>query len=123
MPTMKYMPRKTIDNRQVKRRVDKNSPLQLILLVVFALVIAAGMIFFGWIRWKQREIVFRINRVEAQIIATEEENKKLRAEQEALQAPDRVSRIAREELGMVQPDDDDFVIVEVQSNQPQEGEQ
>lgn len=116
MPSMKYMPRKQIDNRKVKRQVDKKSPMQVILLFLVALIIAAGMIFFGWIRWKQREIIYLINRTESEITATTEENKKLKAALEALRAPDRIARIAREDLGMVQPDSGDFVIIEVPSS-------
>lgn len=123
MPNMKYMLRKKIDNREVRRQVDKNSPAHVILLVLFALIIAAGMIFFGWIRWKQREILFRLNQVEAQIAEQEEENKKLRAELERLNAPGRISRIAREELGMIEPAEDDYILVEAgdAASQPEAG--
>lgn len=112
MTTMKYMPKKQIDNRGVKRTVDKRGALQFAILLFFVLIMAAGMIFFGWVRWKQREIVFRINKAEADISVIEEENKQLKAELEKLKAPGRISRIAREELGMIQPGADDYIIVD-----------
>jgi cell division protein FtsL len=97
---MKYVPRKRIDNRQVRRELSAESRRRFAVVFLLGLSLVMGMIFSGWVRWKQTEIVYRINRATDQRRDLVEEQKKLLMELHILEAPERAARIAREELGM-----------------------
>ena len=97
----KYMQSLRIDNRKVQRHVNPAGGRRFLIVFLLVLCLAGGMIFSGWVRWKQTESVYRINRIKEQKNALEEERKKLLMELYRLQSLERADRIAREELGMI----------------------
>jgi cell division protein FtsL len=98
--TIKYMPRKVIDNRGVRRGRSRTSLQRFTVIFLLGLALVIGMTFNGWVRWKQTEIVFRINQVKSEQATLHEERKLLLMRLSRLLAPERVARIARETLGM-----------------------
>jgi len=98
---LRYMPRKRIDNRPVRRRRSVRSARRLTLAFILGFAVVLGMIFSGWVRWKQREIVVHINQLQSQKKVLLERRKQLNMELARLRAPARISRMAEDELGMV----------------------
>lgn len=69
--------------------------------------------FSGWVRWKQTEIIYRINKVEEKIGDLVEEQKELLLELYQLQAYDRARMIAEKQLGMVNAEPEQIIKVDV----------
>lgn len=103
MRGIKYMPRKRIDNRMVSRGRSVHSLRRFTIVFLLGCALVLGMIFSGWGRWKQREIVYRFNRLQSRVEVLLETRKRLIMELSRLKAPERISSIAKEELGMVEP--------------------
>ena len=112
MQGLKYVPRKRIDNRMLQRSRSPRAAKRFTLVFLLGCLLVLGMIFNGWVRWKQREIVYRANQLKTERQDLEEKRKKLAAELARLRSPDRTMRLAREELGMEIPDPDRIVLVE-----------
>ena len=111
MRELKYMPRRQIDNRPVRRRRSVRSIRRLTFVFLLGFAVVLGMLFSGWVRWKQREIVVRSNQLQERREEVLERRKDLMMERARLSAPSRISRIATEELGMVRIGGDDVVKV------------
>lgn len=100
---MKYVPRKQIDNRMLQRRRSPKAARRFTIVLLLGCLLVLGMVFSGWIRWKQREIVYRTNQYKSRLQELEEKNKRLTMEFSRLRAPERAAKKAREELGMELP--------------------
>lgn len=109
--TIKYMPRKVIDNRGVRRGRSRTSLQRFTVIFLLGLALVIGMTFNGWVRWKQTEIVFRNNQVKDEQADLREERKLLLMRLSRLLAPERVAQIARETLGMAPVDPHRIIIV------------
>ena len=110
----KYMQSLRIDNRRVRRHVNPAGGRRFLLLFLLVLALVGGMIFSGWVRWKQTESAYRINRIKERKGALEEERKKLLMELYRLQSLERADRIAREELGMIDVPPEHLIGVQMQ---------
>lgn len=115
---IKYVPRKRINNQLLKRRRSERSLRRFTAVFLLGLSLVLGMIFSGWVRWKQTEIVYRINQVQAEREKLIEKNRELQTELYKLQAPDRVASIARKLLGMILLKPRDIIFVDVKSSSP-----
>jgi len=98
---LKYMPRKLIDNRPVRRKRSVRSVRRLTFVFILGCAVVLGMIFSGWVRWKQREIMVLTNQLQAYKEDILEQRKHLMLEVSRLKAPSRISRLAVDELGMI----------------------
>lgn len=101
MRQLKYMPRKSIDNRPVRRKRSVRSARRLTFVFILGCAVVLGMIFSGWVRWKQREILVLTNQLQAHREEVLEKRKQLMLELSQQKAPSRISRLAVEELGMI----------------------
>lgn len=110
----KYMQSLRIDNRKVRRNVNPAGGRRFLVLFLLVLALVGGMIFSGWVRWKQTESVYRINRIREQKAALEEERKKLLMELYRLQSLERADHIARAELGMLDVPPEHLIGVQMQ---------
>jgi cell division protein FtsL len=108
---LKYMPRKQIDNRPVRRKRSVRSARWLTLVFLLGCAIVLGMIFSGWVRWKQREIVVLTNQLQERRGELLERRKQLLLELSRLKSLARISELA-EGLGMVQPEGGSVIMVE-----------
>jgi len=119
---LKYMPRKRIDNRAVQRRRSAASLRRFTVVFLLGCLLVLGMIFSGWVKWKQREIVYHTFQLQDRKDDLLERRKRLLMELSHLRAPERAARIAREELGMEQPDRTRIVLVSDPAQAPTEPE-
>jgi cell division protein FtsL len=97
---LKYMLRKQIDNRALRRRSSPRAVRRFTIVFLLGCLLVLGMIFSGWVRWKQREIVFRANQLKAQKEDLEEKKKRLLMELSRLRSPESVAQEARGVLKM-----------------------
>lgn len=109
---VEYAIKKDIKNNPVVREVD---PLQKREFVRTAWLMAAivGMVLFS--SWQHFEIVrngYDVQKLEQERAAAESLNRKLRLEYETLRAPQRLERIALEDLHMLTPSPKNTLVIE-----------
>ena len=114
---IKYMPRKVINNQKLKRPRSKRSMRRFTVVFLLGLSLVLGMIFSGWVRWKQTELVFNINQTKIGIDKLKEEKKQLLMKLSNLQSHERVAGIARDQLGMEQVSVQEIIIVDVEESE------
>ena len=107
------MPKKHIDNRRVKRTRSKDSGKRFTFAFLLGFSLVLGMIFSGWVRWKQTEIVYRINKLGEQKEVLLEERKEKLMELHKFQSPRWVEETAREQLGYIDVEPMRIIWVEV----------
>lgn len=102
----KYTQTQRVDNRQVRRKISSESSQQFAVYFLLGFLMTLGLIFNGWVRWKQTEITYRINQTSIQRKQLEEKKKLYRTQIVQLQTPTRVEAVARDMLGMheIQPE-------------------
>lgn len=81
----------------------------------FNLVLVVGLLGFvlGYV-WERVDIVgvgYRLEQLKVQKVQLERERDELRVKLAALSAPDRIAKMAREKLGMMQPQQGQVVVV------------
>jgi hypothetical protein len=117
---LKYIPSKQIDNRRVRRLASSESRRRFAIVFLLGLSLVIGMIFSGWVRWKQTEIVFRINRAESVKSTLVEQQKLMLVELNGLKSFNATFEAALERLGMIPVDPADVTRVELPAPAPDE---
>ena len=77
-----------------------------------ALLFFSGLLLRIWFLSKAVDLAYETDRLTTQKEALEEENTKLSLEIARLKSPDRISRIATENLGMIRSSDAEVIILE-----------
>jgi cell division protein FtsL len=111
----KYTYKKKINNEGIRRKRAHNSNRRLAGAFLLGVCLVLGMIFSGWVRWKQTEIIYRINEIEKRIQKLDEDKKEMQLELFQLQAFDRTRMIAEKQLGMVNAEPENIIKVKVES--------
>jgi hypothetical protein len=111
---------KQVSNENIKRLHSRNSQKRLTLVFLFGVFLVLGMIFSGWVRWKQTEIVFRINQLKDEKQEVLDLKKTLSLKLHQLEALERVNGIARKTLGMMEIDPSRIINVDVKADTTQE---
>jgi cell division protein FtsL len=75
----------------------------------------ATLAFYIWHQAAVIQIGFQTGRLEEKIAGLKEEIKKLEMDKAALLAPDRVDRIAREELRLVEPQPEQIIYEDIRT--------
>jgi cell division protein FtsL len=120
---LKYMPRKQIDNRALRRRSSPRAIRRFTIVFLLGCLLVLGMIFSGWVRWKQREIMFRANQLRSQKEDLEEQRKRLLMELSRLRSLEKVAREARSGLGMEEAEPAQVILVAEEAAGDASGEQ
>lgn len=110
---IKYSYNKKINNEGIKRQRASHNSRRFAGAFLLGVCLVLGMIFSGWVRWKQTEIIYRINRVEEQINELLETKKELQLELFQLQSYDRARMIAEKQLGMINVEPENIFKVKV----------
>ena len=85
--------------------IRNRNRLKVLLLFFGALLVFFGLLLRIWFLSKAVDLAYEIDGLAIQKEALEEENRKLSLEIAKLKSPDRISRMATENLGMVRSSD------------------
>lgn len=80
-------------------------------LMVCMLLLTIVSIFHVWSRFRLIELNLQIGESSRQMKDLEQEQKRLRLEAESLKTPARIEAIARQDLGMIVPNDQQIILV------------
>ncbi len=80
-------------------------------LMICMLLLTVVSIFHVWSRFHLIELSLQIGEASRQMKALEQEQKQLKLEAVSLKTPARIEAIAKEELGMIVPQDQQVVLV------------
>jgi cell division protein FtsL len=92
--------------------VRNRDRLKVLLFFFGALLFFSGLLLRIWFLSKAVDLAYETDNLTIQKEALEEENRKLSLEIARLKSPDRISRIATENLGMVRSPDAEVIILE-----------
>ena len=101
-----------VRNTAIIREPDKRQHKELRRWVGFGIVIVAVVLFSAWQNFELIQYGYRIEDLRKEHEIEKSENKELRLEIEQLTAPKRVERLAREELNLVVPSQDQVIVLE-----------
>jgi len=106
---MSHVASTTIGRARVSERSGGEGVVSAVLL---ALVIIIGtLLFFTWSRVQTVKIGYEIFNANSEMRRLDQENKELILEIATLKSPKRIERIAREELKLLPPKDEQIVIL------------
>ncbi len=100
-----YLARQKVKGQAARARKTSAMAVTLGMLLMLCFFV------FIWVRIYVLELGYRMSKVMQQHEQLLEENKKLRIERASLIAPSRIERVARTELGMVVPKNDQVVVL------------
>jgi cell division protein FtsL len=103
---------KDIQNHPV-RNVDRSRHREMGLSVAFASLLVGALLLVAWEHSQWRELEFERGRLHREREASETENRHLRLELETLRAPDRIERLALQDLNLVAPKETEAVVLQL----------
>ena len=119
MGTFEYQIRKDIRNNPIVREVDHERVRELWRSGAVGCLFLFLLVFSAWQHFELIRYGYRVDRLQQERAAEEKINRHLRLQLQALRRPQRIERIARTQLKMVQPGPDEAVVLErVLSSEP-----
>jgi len=112
MSTIEIQFDKKIDNSRVIREVDLRCRTEYICITLLGAVFVFGTLFYAWQQFQWIQHGYEIQAAERQIDELAEVNRILRLERANLASPQRIERIARQQLGMVSPVASQYVAID-----------
>ena len=110
--TFEYEIKKDVRNNQIVREVDERRMRDLWQSLGIGIVLVLVLLFSAWQHFELLRHGYRLEQMQRERAAEAEINRHLRLEMESLRSPQRIEKIAKEELGMVSPGDDKAVVIE-----------
>ena len=107
-----YAIKKDIRNNPIVREVDEARQRQLWRSMGIGLFLVAVLLFSAWQHFELLRHGYQIERMQQERAAEEEINRHLKLEVETLRAPQRIERIATEQLHLVAPARDQAIVIE-----------
>ncbi len=107
-----YAIKKDIRNNPIVREVDEARVRQLWRSMGVGLFLVAVLLFSAWQHFELLRHGYQIERMQQERAAEEEINRHLKLEAETLRAPQRIERIATEQLHLVAPSRDQAIVIE-----------
>jgi cell division protein FtsL len=104
---------KPVDNSRVVRQVDLQTRREIWWLILLVAILAGGAGLYAWPALEIRRAGLRAIELDQEKERLLEENRKLSLEKAALESLQRVETIATRDLGLVAPDPEESVVVEV----------
>jgi len=101
-----------VRNTAIIREPDKRQHKELRRWVGFGIVIVAVVLFSAWQNFELIQHGYRIEDLRKEHEIEKSKNQHLRLEIESLTSPEEVERIAREELNLVVPSQDQVIVLE-----------
>ena len=110
--TFEYEIKKDVRNNQIVREVDERRMRDLWQSLGIGIILVLVLLFSAWQHFELLRHGYQLEQMQRERAAEAEINRHLRLEMESLRSPQRIEKIAKEELGMVSPGDDKAVVIE-----------
>lgn len=107
-----YAFRRPVDNAYLVRVRDRRRFRDLGVVMVVALPIALALFAYTRVHLQSLEVGYRIGELERRLVEVTETERRLRAEASRLGSPERLERLATEELGLRAPTIDQVIFVD-----------
>lgn len=110
--TFEYAIRKDVRNNPIVREVDERRQREIRQSIGIGLVLV--LVLLGW-AWQQFELLqygYRVEEMQRERAVELDINRHLRLEIESLRAPQRIEKLATEQLGLVAPGPSNAIVLE-----------
>ena len=107
-----YAIKKDVRNNPIVREVDRERHRELLRTIYFGLFLVAVLVFSVWRLFLLDHHAGRLGELERDLANEQRENVRLKDDLQRLSSPARISKYAREQLHMVDPDPGDQLIIE-----------
>lgn len=98
-------------HNQVVREKDRNWFKEMSLVLMLTLMIAGAVMFYVWQQVEITKYGYKIEQMKGEKEILEKLNRELKLECSYLGRLDRIERIAKEELNMIEPEEEQVIIV------------
>jgi len=112
METFGYAIRKDVRNNPIVREVDEGRQQDLWRSIGMGCVLVLVLLFSAWQHFELLRHGYRLDEMQRERAVEEEINRHLRLEIETLRAPQRIEKLALEQMGMVAPGMDEAIVLE-----------
>lgn len=110
--TFEYEIRKDVRNNHIVREVDERRLRDLWQSIGIGALLVLVLLFSAWQHFELLRHGYRLEQMQRERAAEQDINRHLRLETESLRAPQRIEKIATDELGMVAPGPTEAVVLE-----------
>ncbi len=107
-----YAGRRDIRNNPIVREVDKVRQRELWRSAAVGVFLVFVLLFSAWQHFELLQLGYRIEQMQQERARALVINRHLKLEIETLKAPDRIERIATEQLDLVAPGSDEAIVIE-----------
>jgi cell division protein FtsL len=107
-----YAIRKDVRNNPIVREVDEARQKELWQAIAIGCVLVLMLLFSAWQHFELLRHGYRLEQMQRERATEEEISRHLRLEIETLRAPQRIEKLATEQLGMVPPAAGDTIVIE-----------
>ena len=107
-----YAIKKDVRNNPIVREVDESRQRELWRSIGVGVLLVGVLLFSAWQHFELLRHGYRIEQMQRERAAEEEVNRHLRLEIESLRSPERIERIAKEKLQLVEPAADEAIVIE-----------
>lgn len=107
-----YAGRRDIRNNPIVREVDKVRQRELWRSAAVGVFLVFVLLFSAWQHFELLQLGYRIEQMQEELARELEINRHLKLEIETLKAPDRIERIATEQLDLVAPGSEEAIVIE-----------
>lgn len=101
-----------VRNERLVRELDRKRHRDLFMVVMTALVLTVAVIVYAWPHFEMIRLGYQMEELRQVREELFERKRHLELQLATEEDPERIDRIAREELGMVYPDGDHVLVVE-----------
>ena len=107
-----YAVKRDIRNNPIVREVDRGRQRELWRSLGIGVALVVVLLFSAWQHFELLRHGYRIEQMQQERARELEINRHLRLEIETLRSPARIERIATEQLGLVEPDGEEAIVIE-----------
>ena len=107
-----YAIKKDVRNNPIVREVDQTRQREMWRSVGVGVLLVGVLLFSAWQHFELLRHGYQIERMQQERAAEEDINRHLRLEVESLRSPERIERIAKEQLHLVEPAADEAIVIE-----------
>ena len=107
-----YAIKKDVRNNPIVREVDETRQREMWRSVGVGVLLVGVLLFSAWQHFELLRHGYQIEQMQRERAAEAEVNRHLRLEIESLRSPERIERIAKEQLHLVEPAADEAIVIE-----------